>query len=173
MDPWHDRIIDRWNKGQRNGRQRPRDLGTKGFIGNDATGLRYLNRLRTAQQGVLPHRSRARSGPPLLAAPKQVLTPRTAACTVLRRQEWRGTEEKALLASCTKRHPFLRWPLAWQRSLQFWCADASRSNLILGCNGHRIARCRLLERRFLRHDHLLPTDHQVWCCRQTGAGQAR
>ena len=76
MDPWRDWIIEPWNRGQRNGRQTLRNLRAKGFTGNYATVLRYLNRLRDAQQGTAPHRPRTRSGPPMVAAPKQVLTPR-------------------------------------------------------------------------------------------------
>jgi hypothetical protein len=37
-------------------------------------------------------------GPPLVAAPKRVLTPRTAAWAALRRPERRGAEDRALLA---------------------------------------------------------------------------
>ncbi len=107
MDPWRDWIIERWNRGQRNGRQTLRDLRAKGFTGNYATVLRYLNRLRDAQQGAAPHRLRARSGPPLVAAPKQVLTPRTAAWTVLRLPDRRGSEEKALLARLGETAPIL------------------------------------------------------------------
>ena len=107
MDPWRDWIIERWNRGQRNGRQTLRDLRAKGFTGNYATVLRYLNRLRDAQQGAAPHRPRARSGPPPVAAPKQVLTPRTAAWTVLRPPDRRGSEEKALLARLREAAPIL------------------------------------------------------------------
>ena len=107
MDPWRDWLIERWNRGQRNGRQTLRDLRAKGFTGNYATVLRYLNRLRDAQQGAAPHRPRARSGPPLVAAPKQVPTPRTAAWTVLRPPDRRGNEEKALLARLGETAPIL------------------------------------------------------------------
>ena len=107
MDPWADWIIERWNRGQRNGRQTLRDLRAKGFTGNYATVLRYLNRLRDAQQGAAPHRPRARPGPPLVAAPKQVLTPRTAAWTVLRPLERRGSEDNALLARLCEAAPTL------------------------------------------------------------------
>ncbi len=107
MDPWADWIIERWNRGQRNGRQTLRDLRAKGFTGNYATVLCYLNRLRDAQQGAVPHRSRARPGPPLVAAPKQVLTPRTAAWTVLRPPSRRGDEEGALLAKLREAAPAL------------------------------------------------------------------
>jgi len=107
MDPWADWIIERWNRGQRNGRQTLRDLRGKGFTGNYATVLRYLNRLRDAQQGAVPHRPRARPGPPLVAAPKQVLTPRTAAWTVLRPPDRRGSEDKALLAKMSEAAPTL------------------------------------------------------------------
>ena len=72
-----------------------------------ATALRYLNRLRDAQQNAAPHRPRARSGPSLVAAPKQVLTPRTAAWTVLRPPDRRGSEEKALLARLGETAPTL------------------------------------------------------------------
>ena len=108
MDPWRDWIIERWNRGQRNGRQTLRDLRAKGFTGNYATVLRYLNRLRDAQQGAAPHRSRALPGLlPLVAAPKQVLTPRTAAWTVLRPPDRRGSEAKALLARLCEAAPTL------------------------------------------------------------------
>ena len=71
MDPWRKWIIERWNKGQRNGRQTLCDLRAKGFTGNYATVLRYLNRLRDAQQDAPPCRPRARPGPPLVAAPSR------------------------------------------------------------------------------------------------------
>ena len=58
--------------------------------------LRYRNRLRAAQGMATPHRPRP--GPPLVAVPKRVLTPRTAAWAVLRRPERRGTEDRTLLA---------------------------------------------------------------------------
>jgi hypothetical protein len=87
VDPWGEWVIVRWNAGQHNGWQMLRELRKRGFIGNYATVLRYLNRLRAAQEGAVPHRSRARPGPPLVAAPKRVLTPRTAAWVVLRRPE--------------------------------------------------------------------------------------
>ena len=107
MDPWRDWIIEPWNRGQRNGRQTLRDLRAKGFTGNYAPELRYLNRLRDAQQGAAPHRPRTRSGPPLVAAPKQVLTPHTAAWTVLRPPDRRGSEEKTLLARLGETAPIL------------------------------------------------------------------
>ena len=98
VDPWGEWVIARWNAGQHNGRQMLRELRKRGFIGNYATVLRYLNRLRAAQEGAVPHRSRTRPGPPLVAAPKRVLTPRTAAWVVLRRPERRSAEDRALLA---------------------------------------------------------------------------
>ena len=107
LDPWRDWIIERWNRGQRNGRHTLRDLRAKGFTGNYATVLRYLNRLRDAQRGAAPHRPRARPGLPLVAAPKQVLTPRIAAWTVLRPLDRRDDEEKALLARLRETAPTL------------------------------------------------------------------
>src|SRR3954467_13100992 len=75
LDPWGDWVIERWNGGQRNGRRMLRELRGMGFSGNYATVLRYLNRLRAAQDGgAPPRRPRARPGPPLVAAPNRVLT---------------------------------------------------------------------------------------------------
>ena len=107
MDPWREWIIERWNTGQRNGRQTLRDLRARGFTGNYATVLRYLNRLRDAHQGMVPHRPRARPGPLLVTAPRQVLTPRTAAWTVLRPPDRRGNEGKALLIGLRETAPIL------------------------------------------------------------------
>ncbi len=108
VDPWGEWVITRWNAGQRNGRQMLRDLRERGFAGNYATVLRYLNRLRAAQHGAAPlRRTRARPGPPLVAAPKRVLTPRTAAWAVLRRPERRGDEDRALLAGLRGHSPDL------------------------------------------------------------------
>ena len=85
-----------------------RELRGMGFSGNYATVLRYLNRLRAAQEGAAPpRRPRARPGPPLVAAPKRVLTPRTAAWAVLRRPERRSAEDRALLAALRGRSPGL------------------------------------------------------------------
>ena len=53
-----------------------RDLRELGFTGNYATVLHYLNRLRDAQPGAASYCPRTRPGPPLVAAPKRVLTPR-------------------------------------------------------------------------------------------------
>ena len=108
LDPWGDWVIERWNGGQRNGRRMLRELRGMGFSGNYATVLRYLNRLRAAQEGAAPpRRPRARPGPPLVAAPKRVLTPRTAAWAVLRRPERRSAEDRALLAELLGRSPGL------------------------------------------------------------------
>ncbi len=107
MDLWRDWIIERWNRGQRNGRQTLRDLRARGFTGNYATVLRYLNRLRDAQQSAAAARPRLLPGPPLLAAPSQVLTPRTAAWLVLRPPDRRGGERAGLLARLHETAPVL------------------------------------------------------------------
>lgn len=85
-----------------------RDLRERGFAGNYAAVLRYLNRLRAAQDGAAPlRRTRARPGPPLVATPKRVLTPRTAAWAVLRRPERRSHEDRAMLAGLRGHSPDL------------------------------------------------------------------
>jgi transposase len=107
VDPWGEWVIERWNSGHRNGKQMLRELRAMGFDGNYATVLRYLNRLRDAQGDAAPRRPRARPGPPLVAAPKRVLTPRTAAWTVLRRPERRSAEDRTLLAALREGSPVL------------------------------------------------------------------
>lgn len=107
VDPWGAWVVARWNEGQHNGRQMLRELRGRGFVGNYATVLRYLNRLRAAQGTAIPHRPRTRPGPPLVAAPKRVLTPRTAARAVLRRPERRSDEDRALLAGMRVHSPVL------------------------------------------------------------------
>jgi transposase len=108
VDPWGEWVIARWNEGQRNGRRMLRELRERGFAGNYATVLRYLNRLRAAQDGAAPpRRTRAGPGPPLVAAPRRVLTPRTAAWAVLRRPERRDEEDTALLAGLRRHSPDL------------------------------------------------------------------
>jgi transposase len=107
VDPWGEWVIERWNSGHRNGKQMLRELQGMGFGGNHATVLRYLNRLRDVQGGAAPRRPRARPGPPLVAAPKRVLMPRTAAWTVPRRPERRSAEDRTLLAALREGSPVL------------------------------------------------------------------
>ena len=99
MDPWRDWIVERWNSGQRNGRQTLRDLRPGA---SPATTPRCC-----ALSTACATRNRARPGPPLVAAPRQVLTPRTAAWTVLRPPDRRSSEGKALLARLREAAPTL------------------------------------------------------------------
>jgi len=82
-------------------------LRQQGYRGSYATLSRYLHRLRRAQGGV-PERERPWQSPPVLAAaPRRVLTPRTAAWLVLRRAEKRSKEDQALLACMRRQTPDL------------------------------------------------------------------
>ena len=99
---------------------------------------RDLNRMRDAQQGAAPHRSRALPGlRPLVAAPKQVLTPRTAAWTVLRPPDRRGSEADALLARLREAAPILA------------TAVILAEEFAALVRGRKPERLDLLERRFL------------------------
>ena len=130
------------SRGQRDGRQTPRGLRVKGFTGNYATVLRYLNRLQDAQQGAAPYRPRARSGPPLVTTPKQVLTPRTAAWTILRPPDRRGSEEKALLARLDETAPILETAATLVEEFVALVRGRKPERLTPGYNGRRTARCR-------------------------------
>lgn len=143
VDPWGTWVIERWNAGQRNGRQVLRELRTQGFTGNYATVLRYLNRLRAAQDGVLPRRTRTRPGPPLVAAPKRVLTPRTAAWAVLRRPDRRSDEDQSLLVAMREQSPVL--DVAIRLGTEFAALVRARARRRVSTHGskqHRMARCR-------------------------------
>jgi len=107
LDPWHDAVLGHWNSGRRDGRGLFRMLRQQGYRGSYATLSRYLHRLRRAQGGV-PERERPWQSPPVLAAaPRRVLTPRTAAWLVLRRAEKRSKEDQALLACMRRQTPDL------------------------------------------------------------------
>ncbi len=67
----------------------------------------YLRRLRAVDTVVAASGLPASARPTLDAAPRQVLTPRTAAWTVLRRVEKRSMESQALLAGVRGRSPVL------------------------------------------------------------------
>ncbi len=107
LDPWQEAVLGHWNSGRRDGRGLFRMLRQQGYRGSYATLSRYLHRLRRAQGGV-PERERPWQSPPVLAAaPRLVLTPRTATWLVLRRVEKRSKEDQALLADLRRQTPDL------------------------------------------------------------------
>ncbi len=107
LDPWQDAVLGHWNSGRRDGRGLFRELRQQGYRGSYATLSRYLHRLRRAQGGV-PERERPWQSPPMLtAAPRRVLTPRTATWLVLRRADKRSEEDQALLACMRAQAPDL------------------------------------------------------------------
>ena len=107
LDAWRDIVLEHWNGDRRNSRKMFQDLQQRGYRGSYPTLARYLRRLRAvdnvAAAGGLPATAR----PILDATPRQVLTPRTAAWTVLRRAEKRTVENQALLAGVRGRSPVL------------------------------------------------------------------
>jgi transposase len=79
----------------------------EGYRSSYATLARYLHRLRGVQGSVLAGKQSEQSPPVLAAAPRRVLTPRTATWLVLRRVEKRSTEDQALLADLRRQTPDL------------------------------------------------------------------
>jgi transposase len=107
LDPWQDAVLGHWNSGRRDGRGLFRELRQQGYRGSYATLSRYLHRLRHAQGG-RPGRERPwQSSPVLAAAPRRVLTPRTATWLLLRRADKRSKEDQALLACMRAQAPDL------------------------------------------------------------------
>ena len=106
IDPWAPFVIERWTSGHRNGRRLFGELRQRGYRGSYPTLARYLQRLPTAR-GAAPadRRPTIRRGPALAAAPRRVVTPRTAAWAVLSRAEKRSRYGRALLAALGARMP--------------------------------------------------------------------
>jgi transposase len=108
VDPWQPVVLEHWNAGRRQGLWLFRTLQQSGYRGSYPTLMRYLERLRAAED-ILSAR------PPLSAQPRPVLvtaaqrlwTPRTAAWLVLRRVEKRSVEEQAWLTALRQHAPVL------------------------------------------------------------------
>ena len=108
LERWRQIVLDHWNNGRRNGRWLFGVLQQQhGYRGSYATLARYLQRLRAAQEDVAARAPAGRSREVLSAAPRRVLTPRTAAWLVLRRTEKRSEKDHALLADLRRRAPEL------------------------------------------------------------------
>jgi len=107
LDPWQHVVLEHWNNGRRHGRQMFRTLQQNSYRGSYPTLARYLQRPRAAQGVVLARKPARQPRPVLVAAPRRVLTPRTAAWRVLRRAEKRSADDHALLASLRQHAPEL------------------------------------------------------------------
>ncbi len=107
LDPWQHVVFEHWNNGHRHGRRMFRTLQKDGYRGSYPTLARYLQRLRAAQGTVAARKPAKLSRPVLVAAPRQTLTPRTAAWLVLRRAEKRSADDQVLLADLRRYIPEL------------------------------------------------------------------
>ena len=107
LDPWQHVVLEHWNSGRRRGRQMFRTLQQIGYRGSYPTLARYLQRLRKAQDTAVAREPSKQPLPVLVAAPRRVLTPRTAAWLVLRRAEKRSADDHALLAGLRQQAPEL------------------------------------------------------------------
>ena len=104
IDPWRSVVIQHWNEGRRNGCMLLRDLQRLGYRGSYATLMYYLRRLKVRQGSEVPDRSRPM---PAMVVPHRELTPRSAAWTVLRREERRSTQDREVLAELRQHNPEL------------------------------------------------------------------
>jgi len=107
LDAWRHVVLEHWNGDRRNSRKMFQDLQQRGYRGSYPTLARYFRRLQAVDTVEAASRLPAPARPMLDAAPRQVLTPRTAAWTVLRRAEKRSVESQALLAGVRGRSPVL------------------------------------------------------------------
>jgi len=107
LDPWQHIVLGHWNNGRRDGRWLFRTLQQQGYRSSYATLARYLRRLRGVQNRMLAGEQSEQPPPVLAAAPRRVLTPRTATWLVLRRMEKRSTEDRTLLADLRRQTPDL------------------------------------------------------------------
>src|SRR3954468_2237136 len=104
IDPWQSVVIEHWNEGRRNGCTLLRDLQQLGYRGSYATLMYYLRRLKVLQGSMEPDSSRP---VPAAVAPRRELTPRSAAWTVLRREEKRNAQDREVLAELRQYNPEL------------------------------------------------------------------
>ena len=100
-------MLEHWNGDRRNSRKMFQDLQQRGYRGSYPTLACYLRRLRAVDTIVAAGGLPATVRPTLDAAPRQALTPRTAAWTLLRRVEKQNMESQALLAGVRGRSPVL------------------------------------------------------------------
>src|SRR5207244_10206955 len=85
LTPYKPYLLERWNAGCYNAMRLFRDLRQRGYAGGYGVVAAYARRLRQAQ-GLPPGHRRARQPLSAVAEPPcQPLTPRHAACVVLRR----------------------------------------------------------------------------------------
>jgi transposase len=104
LDPWQSVVMEHWNDGRRNGCTLLRELQRLGYRGSYATLMRYLRRLQAPQGSAAPARSRLVL---VAVAPRRELTPRSAAWTVLRREERRNAQDQEVLAELRRYNPEL------------------------------------------------------------------
>jgi transposase len=104
IDPWQSVVLEHWNEGRRNGCTLLRELQRLGYRGSYATLMYYLRRLKALQGSIELDRPQ-----PVLAAVAlcRELTPRTAAWTVLRREERRSAQDREVLAELRQYNPEL------------------------------------------------------------------
>jgi transposase len=104
LDRWQSVVMEHWNEGRRNGRTLLRELQRLGYRGSYATLMRYLRRLQAPQGSAAPARSRLVL---VAVAPRRELTPRSAAWTVLRREERRNAQDQEVLVELRRYNPEL------------------------------------------------------------------
>ena len=125
-------LLTRWNEGCQEGLRLFHEIQHQGYRGSYPTVARYIQRLRQAQE--LMPRSYMRGGPkPKVAEPKTPqLTARSATWLIMRREEKRDDEDKALLDQLQEQHP--SWPKRWSgaRVLLASCVNTSLRVLISG-----------------------------------------
>jgi transposase len=134
-------LLMRWNEGCQEALRLFHEIQHQGYRGSYPTVARYVQRLRQAQ-GLAP-RSYMRGGPkPKVAEPKTPqLTARSATWMIMRREEKRDDEDKALLQQLQKQHPEFAEAIELSESfaclvrqrhpegLDFWLEQAGKSCL--------------------------------------------
>ena len=140
--------MEHWNEGRRNGRTLLRELQRLGYRGSYATLTRYLRRFRALPRDAAPARSR----PVLVAvAPRRELTPRSAAWTVLRREERRSAQDREVLAELRQYNPELDRGDHARRSIHRPGPKSARPIVLIpGCSRRCDSTMRPL-RRFAKH----------------------
>jgi transposase len=131
LDPWRHVILEHWDGDRRSSPAVFRELQRHGYRGSYSALVRYLRRVRMAHANAVPSGgSPAQSRPALAVAPRRrVLTPRTAAWTVLRRMEKRSVEDQALLAELRRHAPELDEAVAFTEAFTSLVRDRAPDRL--------------------------------------------
>jgi transposase len=104
LNPYHNYILSRWNQGYCNTQRLYEEIRACGYIGGYATVSRFTRYLKSLSGAEPEKRSRKETFPKLSSQSQRALTPGRATALVLRRPEFRESDDDELLARLQAAH---------------------------------------------------------------------